>query len=246
MISNIQITDGFNNPFVANVLANTVQVAFTLDFGAANVSAIRYTLWEHNNLDMLEYLTTNAASRSYVFSTNSLSYSNTFSDIITAQVEIQLVSGNVSSAIYEKLIPDVNLDPETGIGFSRISVFQRQDGSGLVDINYAYQGGAAIDATNVSATYSVDNGNSWSNATSFDFRGDMGSGVLSGTNRIVWNPQMTFGNTGSLPTSAVFQLNLLDADGKTNSGVTSAVAVINLRAPEVAVRKLSLEEQAFL
>ena len=65
---------------------------------------------------------------------------------------------------------------------TNLTVTQRQDGSGKVDVHYTLSGEA--DAYNITAEVSLDNGNTWQSITNLN--GDMYN-VSPGNHQLVWN-----------------------------------------------------------
>jgi hypothetical protein len=255
MISNINITDSNGNSFVVSNVVSAVQVSFDYDYTLYSpdvqyISALQYILYTADGLNWQKYNETDFTLQSHIFTDVNLNYSNVHGNIITATIEFLDSSGNLFINSATKLIPDPCLNANTCGGITNLSAFQRRDGSALVDIDYVYQGSSTINASNVSVQISTDNGATWGSAftggASSAFKGDIGAGILPGVNRIIWNPQITLSGLPRLSAlrNVLVKLNLNDVDGKNNIGLNQAVAVINLNKPKVAVRKLSLKEEA--
>ena len=73
-------------------------------------------------------------------------------------------------------------------------------------------------------------------------RGDFGEYVMPGRNHVVWYPYKTY--TSNYPSSVVLKLFAYDADRYANIGLTSNLVILDLEAPEIAIRKVNVEEES--
>jgi hypothetical protein len=260
-ISNIAITDNQGNPFTVDnysyfLTNHIIKVSFTVDYGESYINRIQYTLCTKNDLAMYEKIDSNGTSRGWDFlvsgDNGGLYYGENIGDVIYVKIDIENFDGDVFSFNAEKYVPEPLLNSTEKPGFSSISAFQRQDGSQLVEINYDYHGLSSTNSSIISVYFSDDSGDTWSNTIAKDaLRGDVGSGVMPGYNRIIWNPVLSFSNvythpvilSNAYPNSIEVKLELIDTDNCYNIGVSEAIAVLDLYSPEIGIRKLSLAEE---
>ena len=159
-------------------------------------------------------------------------------DIVTSRVTILDVNG-FSNVFETKLFVPLDADQPA---ITEITVFQRDDGSGLIDISYYYQGVSEINPATILLTYSLDN--TTFSSVSSNMIGDVGTGVSPGYRQIVWNPSLVV----STSTEVLFvKLSLTDVDEKTNTGISdSNTVVVDYSIPEMAIRKLTIPEDEAL
>ena len=270
-IDNIKITRGNGKLFTIDNYSGyqedgEILISFNVVKGEENIKRIRYSIWSKNNLENYDHVDSTGVSRQHIFSVRRLmglslgvSYGIDFADTVFGRIDIEDLDGNVTSFSYEKLLPEPVFDSNTKSGISSIAVLQRQDGSGLVDINYNYFGLSTINASNVSALVS-SNGVSYKKLLSDSLRGDIGNSIYTGDNRIIWSPAITFANISEYfnyfnyiykdgkyeieyPIMVYIKLILSDADNNENIGVNNAIGIINLKEPDIVLRRLSIAEE---
>jgi len=249
-IGNIKITEDNGNLFTIDNYpyyqsTGNIKLSFDIINGSNNISKVQYSLWSKNNLEHYEYIDRTGTSTSHVFSVRrvdgiplGVEYSNSLADTVYARIDIFDSNCNSSSFYCEKLLPEPVFDSNTNPGITSISVLQRQDGSGLVDISYDYFGRSTINSSNVSAT--VSNGSFFIPLNTSNARGDFGLGIMPGRNNIIWNPAY---DINTYPITVSVMLTLTDADNNSNIGTNSAMCIVNLNSPDVTIRKLSQEEE---
>jgi hypothetical protein len=257
-ISNIKITDNKDDLFTVDnysyfLTNNVVKISFDVDFGEVFINKIKYTLCTMNDLVMMTKTDINGTSRGHSFvligDHGGLYYGTDMGDCISVRIDIENMEGEVFSFYAESFIPAPELNNEIVVvnpGLSRISASQRTDGSQMVDIHYDYFGLSGINASNVKAFISTNDGGSWEQINQNAMRGDIGSGIMPGCNRILWSPLLTLSNSNAYPNSIDIKLTLSDIDGNSNIGVQSTVVILDLYKPEVAIRKLSLSEEQLI
>ena len=221
---------------------SNIKVSYNLVFGEEKINQIYYQAWIKNSNAYLEHWDTEGNSRDYEFDFSaSGGISCTFSggvltqgDIVTVRVTILDIYG-FSNVFERKLF--FPLDHESP-AITEITSFQRQDGSGLIDIFYHYKGVSEINPANVSLTYSTDNA-SFSSVTT-NIIGDIGLGIMPGYRRIVWNPTSILDENNDV---AFVKIALTDVDEVSNAGIIeSSVVVVDLSTPIVDIRKLTIKE----
>ena len=236
-VDNITILGGDGLPLVNGL--NDVVISFRVLHGEEKIQRIRYTLWTKNSLNHVEWIDATGLSRSHRFFDVQIDYDidtlNT-SEIINCRLDFEDENGVVDAFYAEKIIPEDLVSQGTTV----VDVSQRQDGSGLVDIYYDYFGTSEINNTFVSVSQSV-NGIDFTDIDPSQLRGDTGSYVMPGRNKIVWYPYQTYSE--DYPSSAVVKLSIQDADLILNSGVDSNTVTLDLYKPEVAVRKVNLADE---
>jgi len=219
-----------------------IKLAFNVIFGDNKIDKIYYQVWLRNNKSYLEYVDKSGTSTDHSFDFSapggiSCTYSGgslTLGDIVTARVTIIDIYG-FSNVFERKLFIPLNNDRPA---ITEITSFQRQDGSGLIDVFYHYQGTSEVNAANVSLTYSTNN--SSFSSVSTNVIGDIGLGIMPGHRKITWNPTSVLSSSNDV---VFVKITLTDVDEYSNAGITeSSVVVVDLTTPEVSIRKLSLEE----
>lgn len=248
-IDNINVTNIDGTPIDPDT--QWALVSFSVVNGDNEISRIRYTLWTSNNLNMFEYVDENGTSRYHAFDCES--FGNVFftvnpesgtdsetsegwgtGEIVFIRIDIEDKNGFVKSFYGEKFLSDQHWKP----GFTTIEVFQRQDGSGMVDIYYDYFGTSEINNSKIDVYVSKDNGSTWTTVAASQLRGDFGVAVMPGRNHIAWSPTVeSFGDY------ALVKIILYDINKRNNRGKDSNTAVIRFDRPVVALRKLTKEEE---
>jgi len=223
-----------------------VKVSYNIVFGEDKIDSIYYQAWLDNNNTYLEHTDKNGTSREHQFDFSTsggitCTYSGltlTKGDVVTVRVTVIDIFG--FSNVFERKLFIPLLNDSSAI--TEITSFQREDGSGLIDVFYHYQGTSQINEANVSLTYSTDN-TSFSSVTT-NVIGDIGLGVMPGYRRIVWNPTSVLTESNDV---AFIRLSLTDVDNISNAGLTeSSVVVVDLSTPIVDIRKVSIEEEVLL
>ena len=219
-----------------------VKTSFNIVFGEENISEVYYQVWIKNGNGYTEYLDKSGKSRSHKFDLSdyggiTCTYSGstlTKGDILSIRVTVTDIFG-FSNVFNKKLFfPLGNEFP----AITEISSYQRQDGSGLIDVFYHYQGTSEVDPANVSLSYSTDNTSFSSIST--NVIGDIGIGVMPGYRKITWNPSSTLTESNDV---AFFKIALTSVDSLSNAGITeSSVVVVDLSTPIVDIRRLSITE----
>jgi hypothetical protein len=215
-----------------------IKLSFNIVFGEEKINEIYYQVWINNNSSYNEHIDKTGATRDYTFDFSTIggiSCSVSVGDILTARVTVLDIYG-FSNVFERKLF--YPFDQESP-AITEITSFQREDGSGLIDVYYYYQGVSEINPANVSLTYSTDN-TSFSSVTT-NVIGDIGLGIMPGYRKITWNPTGTLTDANDI---AFMKITLTDVDESTNIGITeSSVVIVDLSIPEVAIRKLSIKEE---
>lgn len=232
-IGNIEITSIDGTPF--GLSTRYALLSFDVFSGGKDISRIRYTLWTSNNLNMFEYTDDNGTSRYHVFDCEdfgNILYSATTGEVLFARIDIEDKNEMVRSFYAEQFVYS------SGPGFTTIEAFQRQDGSGMIDIYYDYIGTSEINNSKIDVYYSINNGTSWVAITSDKLRGDFGVAVMPGRNHILWEPVKP-GETQDFGEYALVKITLYDINKQDNKGRDSNTSVIRFDRPVVAIRKLT-------
>jgi len=228
----------------------SVMVSFRVLSGEEEIKRIRYSIWTKNNLSNLEWVDNSGLSRHKTFNLSTqdgiiydINLPEPIGDIIFIRLDFENLDGFVQSFYGEQFIPSDLQKP----GLTVVGAFQRQDGSGMVDISYDYFGSSEINNSEVILTYSLD-GNSYIEVPVESLRGDFGIGVMPGRNNIVWYPSVIFdeesSSDGDILFSVILKITLVDVDLSENAGVNSNIVILDLGKPEVAIRKISLKDEA--
>ena len=113
----------------------------------------------------------------------------------------------------------------------------------IVDIYYTYNGLGEINNAYLYVQFSIDNGVRWSDVSTDSLKGDFGNNIMPGRRRVSWQPSSDLTDTSS-EYPILCRLTLYDSDENKALGQNiTGVLVWDVTKPEVAVRKLSLEEQ---
>jgi len=218
-----------------------VKVAFGTVYGGSNIDRIRYSVFTRNSLNYDTYLDETGLTRSHLFILAGVTVLDPVDegDIVSAQVDIEDVEGGVTSFV--RTIGVEGYD-ETRPFIYGLKIYQRNDGSGIVDVYYVYDGHGEINEAFVYVELSVDGGVNWSSVSSTSMTGDVGNGVMPGRRKVSWQPAIDLENvevTGNI----LSRITLYDADDNLSQGESVTGALVwDIENPEVAVRKLSLEE----
>ena len=241
-LSNIQITDISGNPLLP--LATEVKVSFAVTYGSDKISEIRYVLFSKDAGNRKEYIDSTGISTSHIFDLDSKTaivlHPLQNGDMVDVRIDIKDISGITTSFYASTFVQGYTSKP----AIVDLDTYQRNDGSDVVDIYYTYDGLGEINSSYLTVQYSLNEGSSWLTIPVVSLRGDFGNNLMSGRGRITWVPNI---DTTKLVSGQLilFKLTLLDADGLANVGEPITGALIwDIEKPEVAVRRLSLEEQA--
>lgn len=249
-IDNIRVTDEFSGSISDG--DNKILISFSVIRGDDIVNRIRYTLWTKNSLNRFVYVDEDGTSRSHLFDmkeygdieweieslSSESSEQGQEGDTVFARIDLEDQDGKVSSFFVEEFMPNANEAP----GVPYISALQRQDGSGMVDIEYDYFGTSEINSGYATLDYSTT-GSTWITISSDALRGDVGYGIYPGRRNIVWNPNITFSE--NVPSNLYVRLNLVDVNAEENAGANQAALTLETAYPEVAIRKISMDERQY-
>lgn len=210
-------------------------VKFDVVYGEDNIKYIRYSVFSQEGLNYNSYTDTAGLTRSYLFKLDNplIPRPAKRGDIITAQIDIEDVDGGVTSFVY--ILPLDGYDESPSL--YDLKIYQRDDGSGIVDIYYSYEGLGEINNSYLYVQFSEDNGVTWSNVPTTSLKGDYGSNVMPGRRRVTWKPIIDLEGFDSNNT-ILCRLTLYDVDGNSIKGhnVTGAL-VKDLVKPEIAVMR---------
>ena len=250
-IDNITFTNEHGQPIENN--ENDIMVSFRVLVGETRINRIRGVLWSKNNLNHMEWVDNTGTKRQHVFEFHGLGkivtdlemeseseespWISGEGDIVYLRLDVEDIEGIVHTFYGEKLIPSTEEFP----GITVVGALQRQDGSGMVDLYYDYFGRSEINTSFVKVEISTD-GVTFSDLNTNHLRGDLGEYVMPGRNHIVWYPYQTY--SSNYPSSVILRLFVFDADRYANVGLTSNIAILDLEAPEIAVRKVNVEEES--
>jgi hypothetical protein len=240
----LKVTDYDNLPLECE--DELIKLSFQVIFGEERISSIYYQAWINNNNSYLEFIDLTGETRYNEFDFSSIGGIDcTFSgddltngDILTSRVTITDVDGK-SNVFERKLFFPLD---HTVPAITEVSSYQRQDGSGLVDVLYYYKGASEINPANVLLSYSTDN-ITFSQVTT-NLIGDVGLGIMPGLRKITWNPSLILTETNDI---AFVKITLTDVDENSNAGITeSSIVVIDLTTPIIDIRKISLKEEEIM
>jgi len=121
-----------------------------------------------------------------------------------------------------------------------LRIYQRKDGSEIIDIYYTYRGLGEINNAYLYVQFSNDNGITWSHVPTESLKGDLGINVQPGRRRVTWKTIIDLrGWTSNYP--ILCRLTLYDADNKeAEGGVLTGALVKDLIKPEIAVMRVPL------
>ena len=238
-IQNIEITDENGNPL--EPYDTKVKIAFGTVYGSDDINRIRYSVFTRDSLNYGTYLDGTGLTTSHIFIFQDVIVVDPASngDIITAQIDIEDVEGGVTSFVKTQGINGYN---ERRPFLHDLKIYQRNDGSDIVDVYYVYDAEGEINEAYVYSEISSDSGVSWSNVASTSMTGDFGPNIMPGRRKVSWQPSIDLVDV-EVEGSVLCRLTLYDADGNLSQGdsVTGAL-VWDIEQPEVAVRRLSLDE----
>ena len=240
-IDNIDVTNVNGTPITADT--RYALISFDITSGENDISRIRYTLWTANNLNMFEYIDESGTSRYHVFDCEDLGnivFTSTTGEILFIRIDIEDKNGFTKSFYGEKFLSDG--EP----GFTTIEAFQRQDGSGMVDIYYDYFGTSEINNSKIEVLTASNAAATWTTLTTAQLKGDTGVAVMPGRNHIIWEPVKMSGSIEApdFGDYILIKLTLYDVDRQDNNGKDSNVAVVRFDRPVVAIRKITAEEES--
>lgn len=240
-ISSISITDSAGNPLLP--LATRVKISFDLAYGSDKISEVRYVLFSRDSRNRKEYVDATGTTTSHIFelgtNTPVVLHPGRSGDIVDVRIDIKDIESKVSS-FYASIFVQGSTDKPS---IRNLEVYQRDDGSDVVDIEYTYDGLGEINVSYLTVQYSLDKGEVWLVTPEESLRGDFGNNIVSGRKHIAWIPDK---DTTSLTSGQVimFKLVLLDADGLSGLGQTLTGSLVwNIVKPNAAVRRLTLQEQ---
>ena len=214
-----------------------IKLSFNVIFGEEKIQNIYYQTWIRKSNSYNEYNDTSGNTREYVLDFSDIggiSCSSGSGDVVTSRITIEDIYG--FSNVFERHL-FYSLD-ESDPAITEITSFQRQDGSGLIDVFYYYRGATEINPANITLTYSTDNASFSSIIT--NVIGDIGLGIMPGYRKITWNPTSVLTSSNDI---AFMKIGLTDVDEVSNAGIiTSSVVVVDLTVPEISIRKLSARE----
>ncbi len=231
-IGNIQITKTYGVP------EYSVTVSFDVIKGSADIATIKYILFTEqanktNNYS--SYTASNNLSRSHTFNhlLNGPIDSSPQGDLITAQIIIEDIYGEVNSFIGFDWLYGSAERPS----IIDLKIYQRNDGSDIVDVYYTYLGLTEINNSYVYVQFSVDKGVTWSDVLVNSLKGDFGSNVQPGRRVVSWNPVVDLADV-VFDSYVLCRLTLYDADSKLAVGKSvSGALVLDVDKPVVFVKK---------
>jgi len=217
-----------------------VRVSFSTVYGANNISRVRYYLFTRESLNYKTYLDEGGESTSHVFNLDRVVGLDPVinGDIVEAQIDVEDVMGGVTSYVKTQGVSGY----DTSRAFIQdMKMYQRNDGSGIVDFYYVYNANEEIENAYVEAEVSVDSGLTWSNSISDSMTGDIGK-VMPGRRRVSWQPEIYLEDI-SVNGNILCRLSLYDIDGNYSQGESMTGALVwDIEQPEVAVKRVSMEE----
>jgi len=176
-IGNIQLTRA--NGGVLKDGDNEVKVSFDVIRGESDIASIKYILFTKNANNYVTYYDGSGITRYHTFSP--LPYGSIFSneggDIVTAQIIVEDIYGGITSFTGYKWIDGYTENPS----IIELKLYQRDDGSEIVDIYYTYSALSEINNSYIYVQFSIDGGVTWSNVPTLSLKGDFGSNVQPGS-----------------------------------------------------------------
>jgi hypothetical protein len=238
-INNIYISNQYDKPIDNST--NLVKLGFTILNIPIEILQIRYYIWINNYLNYLEYVETNNLNRYHIFdltSSQNVYVTDSISDIIYGQIEIDTIDNLTNVFRIESLIRK-----SFNGGITSIKASQRRDSTSYVDIIYNYKGASEIDNSTVSVEFSQDNGETWEAISEDNLRGDIGYGISSGNNHIVWAP-LGFDNSSTIEFAnyILIKLTITDIDNIVCGGKTQCGVALSFSKPEVYIRRIDDDE----
>lgn len=236
-IQNIQILDatGTQLPLPHSL---SIMVSFGVVYGDSNIKYIKYSVFSQEGLNYQTYTDITGLSRSHIFTLDNEILPRPFKrgDVVSTQIDIEDIDGGVTSFIYVLGLHGYDVKPT----LHDLKIYQRNDGSQIVDIYYTYDGLGKINNSYMYCQFSSDNGVTWSTIPTTSLKGDYGNNVQPGRRRITWMPSVDLANiTSDYPILA--RLTLYDSDNNMATGDTLTGALVkDLDKPEIAVMKLPI------
>lgn len=238
-ISNISVKNKYGGQIKNG--ESSIKVSFEVSKGETYIEKVKYIVFTNNNRNYYQFEDVTGTTRSHQFDlpmTTPIVFSESQGDLIKIRIDIENSFGYRESFYHEEILT-TDLP-----GIYDIDIKQRQDGSGLVNIEYLYKNYAETINSYVSMQFSIDNGNTWIDISGTQMKGDYGYGVMPGLKRIVWNPLLDT-TTGHIPLKV--KINLIDIDENSNVGYnTSGTLLYDKSKPQIAVRRVEFDQIADL
>jgi len=237
-LQNIEITDSSGNPL--QPYDTQVLVSFGTVYGSENINRIRYSAFTRDSLNYNTYLDETGLTTSHVLDFDGVIVLDPTSngDIVTAQIDVEDVEGGITSFVKTEGIDGYD---ESRPFLYGLKIYQRNDGSDVVDVYYVYDGEGEINEAYVYAEFSSDSGVTWSNVASTSMTGDFGSDIMPGRRKVSWQPAIDLDGV-TVTGTVLCRITLYDADLKVAQGESVTGALVwDISQPEVAIRKLSIE-----
>jgi hypothetical protein len=234
-IDNIVITNRDNAPLKNG--DNIIKASFRAVYGEENIKRIRYSFWTKNNKNYNEFIDATGQSRSETFNLygSSILCEENNDDIVKVRIDIEDYEGNTFPFYKTSVVGYSDLTPS----IYDICAYQDKNGSGIINIEYTFNGEFEIDNCGVSISYSLD-GAEFTAIEPQYLSGDFGYGVHKGKRKAIWYArEMLDENTES----CIVKLYLENVDINVNSGKTLAIAMVDFVKPEVYIKQVSEEEQ---
>jgi len=233
-INSIDITNSSGGTILP--YSNDIKVSFSVVYGDSYISQIRYTIVTEKSLNYAYYIDTTGLTRTNTFYlTNGIVPDPTSNgDIIRVQIDIEDVYENVTSYIAYKYVQGYSSSPS----LYDLKIYQRNDGSDIVDIYYTYDGLTEINSSYVDVQFSIDNGVTWSDVSTDSLKGDYGNNVMPGRRKVSWQPSLDIDNfTTEIP--ILCRITLYDVDNYHALGNTlTGYLTWDITKPEIAIRKI--------
>jgi len=230
-IQNITITDesgGAIEPY-----DNIVKVGFETVYGDEYIQNIRYSIFSKESSNYGTYLDSNVSSRSHIFTLDGslIPRPAKRGDFVSAQIDIEDVSGSTYSFIKNEVFSGYTSYPY----LYNLKIYQRNDGSKVVDIYYTYDGLGEINNSYLYIQFSIDGGITWSTVPTSSLKGDFGYGIISGRHRVTWLPEVDLDSL-DIDDPILCRLTMYDADNSLAEGYTlTGALVMDISKPDVAV-----------
>ena len=240
-IENIAITN--EDDEVIPPYSDNVKIAFDVVYGTSDINQIRYSVFTKNSLNYRTYLDNAGTSRSHIFRFDDNNLVNIYpvklGEIVNAQIDIEDIQGGVTSFFATQLVQGYGDRP----GLVDLRIYQRNDGSGMVDVYYTYVGVSEINNSYVYVQFSVDGGENWSEVPINSLKGDFGNNVMPGRRRVSWQPEVDL-EAITVGEPVLCRITLYDTDNNSIIGdkLTGAL-VYDITKPIAAVRRITIEEE---
>lgn len=237
-VANITITNASGG--IIEPYTSVAKISFDAISGSDNIAAIRYTLTSENSLNYAEYIDQTGLTRyhTFIFDKNFIIDPTVKGDILRAQIDIEDIEGNITSFVSYEFLQPYNESP----ALYDLKIYQRNDGSGVVDIFYTYEGLGEINNSYLYVQFSFD-GSEWNDISIDSLKGDFENNIMPGRRRVTWEPKYDLADVDN-GTPVQCRLTLYDIDSKTAIGNTlTGVLVWDTQKPTIAIRRLSVEEQ---